>query len=108
MNTAPPRINDTLNQGALLSQDRRRSPRSPCSVSAWVSAEPGTRGPNSQVMVSEMSLHGVGFTADAEFEPNSVHWIVLASTGLRASSRMRIASCREREDSKYDCGGEFF
>jgi hypothetical protein len=61
-----------------------------------------------QVTVFDLSLHGLGFTSDTVLQVDAIHWIVLGGGGLRASSRVRIASCRPREDGRYDCGGEFF
>jgi hypothetical protein len=41
--------------------------------------------------------------------PDSIHWLVLDAGGLRASSRLRVISCRKSDDdARYDCGAEFF
>jgi hypothetical protein len=98
----------TAVQTAAQAADRRRSSREAIATKAWVSAEAGTRGANHQVIVNDLSLHGVGFKSETIFEKDSIHWIVLGAGGLRASSRMRIVSCREREDMDFDCGAEFF
>ncbi|MGD1276102.1 MAG: hypothetical protein ABR964_02615 [Tepidisphaeraceae bacterium] len=88
--------------------DRRRSPRQAYVATAWISGESGNPGSDHQVVVFDLSLHGVGFTSDEPFEPETIHWMILGSGGLRASSRLRMVTCREREAGGYDCGAEFF
>ncbi|MGA2584310.1 MAG: PilZ domain-containing protein [Tepidisphaeraceae bacterium] len=102
---------EELNQApatAIPKSDRRRSQREALAASAWVSAEPGSRGKSRQVTVLDLSLHGVGFSSSDKFDAGSIHWIVLGTGGLRASSRLRVISCRQREDGAFDCGAEFF
>ena len=92
----------------MMTEDRRRRPRSAQEARAWVSTEAGTKGISHQVIVTDLSLHGVGFTCEASLATGAVHWIVIGSGGFRASSRLRVANCREREEGSYDIGGEFF
>lgn len=89
-------------------EDRRRSPRQAYTATAWISAETGVGGSDRTVAVADLSLHGVGFTSDDAFEPDGVHWIVIGLGMLRASSRLRIISCRKNDLGTYDCGAEFF
>jgi hypothetical protein len=93
---------------AATAEERRRSPRATYVAPAWLSAEAGTRGPNYQVVVFNLSLHGVGFTSEKPLESKAIHWIVIGAGGLRASSRLRIVNCRQRDDGQYDCGAQFF
>jgi hypothetical protein len=88
--------------------ERRRSAREMYPAPAWLSAEPGDRHGNQQVEVFDLSLHGIGFTAERPIPTASVRWIVIGSGGLQASARIRISSCRPRDDGGFDCGGEFF
>jgi len=88
--------------------DRRRSPRQPYVATAWISGESGNPGTDHQVVVFDLSLHGVGFTSDEPFEPEAIHWMILGSGGLRASSRIRIITCRVRDQGGHDCGAEFY
>jgi hypothetical protein len=90
--------------------DRRRSHRQSFVVNAWLSAEAGTRGSNHHIVVGDLSLHGIGFSSDERLDPDAVHWMVLDCGGLRASARVRIASCRPNADGNgaYECGAEFF
>jgi len=90
-------------------QERRRSFREAYSVTAWLSPDAQTRnGRQRQVLVNNLSLHGVGFVASTPLEAEAVHWIVVGAGALRASSRVRIVSCRAKKDGGYEVGGEFF
>jgi hypothetical protein len=91
-----------------LEADRRRSPRQTFVATAWLSAEAGSCGKNHHIVVTDLSLHGLGFKSDVVLEPDAIHWMVLEAGGLRASSRIRIASCREDGNGSFECGGEFF
>jgi hypothetical protein len=102
-------------QTAVLEQppvapDRRRSKRQSFVANAWLSPEAGTRGSNHHVVVNDLSLHGMGFSSDESLDPHAVHWMVLDAGGLRASARIRIATCRPSPtgNGTYECGAEFF
>jgi hypothetical protein len=90
--------------------DRRRSPRQSFVSNAWLSPEAGTSGANHHIVVGDLSLHGFGFSSDERLDPHAVHWMVLDAGGLRASARVRIASCRPSDSGNgtFECGGEFF
>jgi hypothetical protein len=90
--------------------DRRRSPRQSFVSNAWLSPETGTRGSNHHIVVVDLSLHGIGFSSDERLDPEAVHWMVLDTGGLRASARVRIASCRQsfNGNGAFECGAEFF
>ncbi len=90
--------------------DRRRSQRQSFVANAWLSAEAGTRGANHHIVVGDLSLNGIGFSSDERLDPHAVHWMVLDAGGLRASARVRIASCRPNANGNgaYECGAEFF
>ena len=90
--------------------DRRRSEREERSVTAWLSNASGGRVASSQqqVRVTNLSLHGVGFTAPKRLQKDDFHWIVIASDRLSLSTRLRIVSCRENPDGGFDVGAEFF
>src|ERR1700676_4228797 len=74
--------------------DRRRSQRQSFVSNAWLSPEAGTRGSNHHIVVVDLSLHGIGFSSDEPLDPQAVHWMVLDAGGLRASARIRVATCR--------------
>jgi hypothetical protein len=90
--------------------DRRRSQRQSFVSNAWLSPEAGTRGANHHIVVGDLSMHGIGFSSDERLDPQAVHWMVLDAGGLRASARLRIASCRPSVSGNgtFECGAEFF
>jgi PilZ domain-containing protein len=90
--------------------ERRRAPRKIYESKGWISSEAGSGGNEASrtVDVIDLSLYGAGFISDDQFQPDAIHWMVLGGGGLRASSRIRIVSCRPRDDGRYDCGVEFF
>jgi len=96
--------------GAPAVSDRRRSRRQSFVGNAWLSPEAGTCGKNHQVVVNDLSLHGIGFSSDEQMDPQAVHWMVLDAGGLRASARIRIATCRasSEDNGMFECGAEFF
>jgi hypothetical protein len=101
---------DSAAPAGVSASDRRRSPRQSFVGNGWLSPEAGTRGPNHHIVVVDLSLHGLGFSSDEKLEPEAVHWMVLDAGGLRASARIRIASCRPNSNANgaYECGAEFF
>jgi hypothetical protein len=105
----PEQQEQTLSTSGMASE-RRRSRRNDCNnARGWLSAEPGSGGRNYRVAVANLSLHGMGFSCEALLALDSVHWVVLDAGGLRASSRVRIVSCRKLDDHPgYECGAEFF
>jgi hypothetical protein len=94
--------------GVAQKEDRRRSPRQEYAATAWISPESGVIGHDRQVVVVDLSLHGVGFTSERGFEQDAIHWIVIGHGMLRASSRIRVVSCRQNDSGHFDCGAEFF
>jgi hypothetical protein len=100
---------ETTTPTPATDSDRRRSPRRELGAKGWLSAEAGTGGRNFSITVGDLSLHGIGFACDTQLTPDSIHWLVLDAGGLRASSRLRVISCRKSDDdAHYDCGAEFF
>jgi hypothetical protein len=61
-----------------------------------------------QVMVTNLSLHGVGFKCPRAVEMAAAHWMVIATDRLHLSTRLRVVSVRPREDGAFDVGAEFF
>ena len=60
-----------------------------------------------QVMVINVSLHGVGFRSPVSFEEGAVYRIRIGTGPLHLESRVRIVSSRQRVDGLHDVGGEF-
>ena len=90
--------------------DRRRSEREERRVTAWLSDASGGRVASSQqeVLVTDLSLHGVGFTAPKRVQKDDFHWIVIADGRLSLSTRLRVVSCRECPEGGFEVGAEFF
>jgi PilZ domain len=90
--------------------NRRRSEREERRVPAWLSDASGSQSPASQqqVLVTNLSLHGVGFTATKRVAKDDAHWIVIASDRLSLSTRLRVVSVRENPTGGFDVGAEFF
>jgi ribosomal protein L3 len=97
-------------EASASTADRRRSARQERVVPAWLSERAGGAGKSGQqqVTVTNLSLHGVGFRSEKKIELGGAHWIVIATDTLHLSTRLRVVSCRERENNVFDIGGEFF
>lgn len=94
---------------SAVAEDRRRSSRESRNLPAWLSDQSGGRRPSQQrITVTDMSLHGCGFTAPEKIETGATHWIVIASENLHLSTRLRVKTVRPREDGQFDVGAEFF
>jgi hypothetical protein len=66
------------------------------------------KGPGRQVLVNDVSLHGVGIRTTFPLELAEFFIIEIGVGPLQLSSRMRVARVRELKDGTYDIGGEFF
>ena len=89
--------------------ERRRSERTATACDGWISGPGGddfTSG--RQVLVTDLSLHGVGFASERPCEPGERRWVLIHRGALRLSTRVRIASCRPREAGGFDVGGAFY
>jgi hypothetical protein len=105
---------ETLESGAPAipeTVDRRRSARNAQRVPAWLSDASGggtIACSQQQVLVNNLSLHGVGFTATKRVEKDDAHWIVISSDRLSLSTRLRVVSVRANGEGGFDVGAEFF
>jgi len=61
-----------------------------------------------RVLISDLSLHGVGIRCQKSPEKGAAHWLVIATDRLHLSSRVRIVNVRQREDGQWEVGAEFF
>jgi hypothetical protein len=92
-------------------EDRRRSQRAEQRIPAWVSGDAVDRGSaGSQVVVTDLSLHGVGFRDPrTRYRVGAAHWIVVSgASSMRVSSRVKIVSCRENGQGGFEVGAAFF
>ena len=88
-------------------RDRRRSHREPVVTVGTLRAVSSSRESGRQVLVSDVSLHGVGIRATFELEIGEFYTIEIGVGPLHLSSRLRVARVRALADGTYDIGGEF-
>jgi hypothetical protein len=89
--------------------ERRRSYRQPLLTVGvlFLERHPSEHAQPIQVMVRDVSLHGVGFRASISFEKGAIYYIHIGVGPLHLSSRTRIVQSRLRSDGTYDIGAEF-
>jgi hypothetical protein len=90
--------------------DRRRSSRETQNLPAWLSSAAGGRSESGHnVTLVDLSIHGAGFRSDVPLRPGDAHWLVVAGSTLRLSTRLKIVTCRPHPDGRgHLCGAEFF
>lgn len=87
--------------------DRRRSSREPVVTVGMIRRLSHDDESSEQVLVTNVSLHGVGFRSTHPL-PMGSRWAIEIGVGpLHLTSRLRVARCRARNDGTYDMGGEF-
>ena len=93
--------------GRLAGADRRRSIRHPLGATGTVtlSAAPDPR--QLQVMVLNVSLHGVGFRSPVEFKAGDSFDMRIGAGPLHLTSRFQVVASRLRDDGTWDVGGKF-
>ena len=88
--------------------ERRRSLRHPLGATGTVMLDESPTDPRQlQVMVMNVSLHGVGFRSPVEFREGSVFQVRIGAGPLHLSSKFRVVSSRMRGDGTWDVGGPF-
>ncbi len=60
-----------------------------------------------QVIVMNVSLHGVGFRSPAEFIPGTYYGLKIGAGPLNLSSTLQVVCSRVREDGLWDVGARF-
>lgn len=92
----------------IATADRRRSERKFMQAVAKLTAsgrEPHLNGRT--VTLVDLSLHGAGFLSPAPLTIGTLYNLQISSDWLNLSSRVRVVSCRQREDQSWDVGAEF-
>jgi hypothetical protein len=89
-------------------RERRRSRREPVVTVGTLRSTDNPKAPGRQVLVNDVSLHGVGMRTTFALELGEFFIIEIGVGPLQLSSRMRVARVRELKDGTYDIGGEFF
>ena len=88
--------------------DRRRSLRHPLGATGTVTLDDSPTDPRQlQVMVMNVSLHGVGFRSPVEFAEGAVFQVRIGAGPLHLSSKFQVVSARMRGDGTWDIGGKF-
>jgi hypothetical protein len=88
--------------------ERRRSHREPVlTAGTIVSTTAGIPSNPRQVMVTDVSLHGVGFRITEHLMRDTVFKIEIGVGPLYLRSKFRVVRIRQRADGTYDVGGEF-
>jgi hypothetical protein len=88
-------------------RERRRHPREPHSVPATLHPASGNTDLTEDVMVSDLSIGGVGLICGRRFEKDSFWRITLGNGPLYLNAKLRVVCCRDRADGRYDVGCEF-
>ncbi len=88
--------------------ERRRSTREPVVTVGTLRAETDDRDAGRQVIVSDVSLHGVGMRTKFPLELDDQLTIEIGVGPLHLESRLKVVRVRDLEDGTFDIGGEFF
>jgi hypothetical protein len=89
--------------------DRRRSHREPVVTLGMVrSLDEAERFERPrQVLITNVSLHGVGFRSPERLDRDLLYAIEIGMGPLHLSSRLRLVRVRSLPDGTYDIGAEF-
>ena len=102
---APPTVGPLPRAG---SSERRRSMRHPLAASGLITLDPTAADPKQlQVMIINVSLHGVGFRSPAGFTVGDRHSVRIGAGPLHLSSNFEVVNVCERQDGMYDVGAKF-
>src|SRR5438105_3637026 len=89
--------------GLASAPDRRRSERRATKSTATLySAGEGNSRLCKPVAIIDLSLHGVGFRCDEPLEVGRSYSLELRTEQMNLTARIRIVSCRARDDARYD------
>ena len=90
--------------------ERRRSTRHSLGAHGLIVPDPRrphVRDSSLQVLVMNVSLHGVGFRSPAEFIPGTYYGLKIGAGPINLSSTLQIVCSRLREDGLWDVGARF-
>ena len=87
--------------------DRRRSHREPVITVGTIRTATDSREAGRQVLVSDVSLHGVGMRTTFALDQDELFSIEIGVGPLHLASRLRVVRVRQLQDGSYDIGGEF-
>lgn len=87
--------------------DRRRSTREPVITVGMIRLLNHDDAAPEQVLVTNVSLHGVGFRSTRSLAVGTRYHIEIGVGPLHLTSRCRIVRVKVRHDGTYEIGGEF-
>jgi hypothetical protein len=90
-------------------QERRRAPRTPCSVKLHVlPLIDGKQQPGFQIQVIDVSMRGIGFRMNID-QVIGDHFVIYLPVpgGALVPTHARVAHCRPHPDGGLICGAEF-
>ncbi|HEX3358674.1 MAG TPA: PilZ domain-containing protein [Tepidisphaeraceae bacterium] len=87
--------------------ERRRSQREPVVTVGTLRAEGDDQDSGRQVIVGDVSLHGVGMRTKFTLELEEMFTIEIGVGPLHLTSRLKVVRVRELPDGTYDIGGQF-
>ena len=88
--------------------ERRRSIRHLLGATGTVTLDESDTDPRQlQVMVLNVSLHGLGFRSPVEFREGGVFQVRIGAGPLHLASKFQVVSSRRRKDGTWDVGGKF-
>ena len=97
-----------IGEGRSLGGDRRRSTREPVATVGCLRLPTDVREAGRQVLVTDVSLHGVGMRTTFGLDEDQIFSIEIGVGPLRLASRLRVVRSRSLPDGTFDIGGEFF
>src|SRR5215217_2092628 len=87
--------------------ERRRSHREPVVTVGTLRTTTDPKEAGRQVLVSDVSLHGVGMRTTFALELAEIFMIEIGVGPLHLASRLRVVRVRSLPDGTFDIGGEF-
>jgi hypothetical protein len=87
--------------------DRRRSHREPIVTVGTLRTTSDQREAGRQVLVNDVSLHGVGMRTTFSLTMEELFSIEIGVGPLHLASKLRVVRVRPLADGTYDIGGEF-
>jgi hypothetical protein len=96
-----------LRASKAASGERRQSGREAAVTPGLLRSLDEPRSTSQQVLVMDVSLHGVGFRSARKLATGSRFEIEIAEGTLRLTSRLHVVRTVLRLDGTYEIGGEF-
>jgi hypothetical protein len=90
------------------SSERRRSPRIPHVIEAWINSPTATDGDERrEVTCMNLSRHGAAFLFHQPLPTSAFYVLEIGLGDQQMISEVRIISCKAMETGQYEIGAEF-